>query len=403
MSSTRILLIIPELGMGGAQRSLAKLSAALVKSHDVTVVVFNRNHVVSYPIGGKMISLDVIPGPGILSKTFAFFCRVRKLKRIKKEIGADVSISFLEGADYINILSKRRDKVIISIRGSKLHDETIIGNFAWLRNKVLIPFLYRFADTIVTVNQGIIKELTGSFNLKRSKIVHIPNFYDSFEIRELSEELKSAPLARVYRQRPVFVVSGRLAPEKGIQQMIVVFSKLKISHPDAVLLIIGDGPLLKELLDIATHLGLTCEMSENFISDPDVLFLGNQPNVFKFFKGASAYLMNSSSEGFPNSLVEAMICGVPVISSDCPYGPREILAPEVPYVSPATKPYFCESGVLMPLLNAATDSDAWVSVLTNLISNKDLCANMAVAGRKRASIFNKENIMLQWKRVIAEK
>jgi glycosyltransferase involved in cell wall biosynthesis len=399
MISKKILLIIPELGMGGAQRSLAKLSVALAEFHEVVVVVFNLNHEVAYPVGGKIISLDVVPGPGIFRKIFAFYSRVKILKRIKKEIGAEVSISFLEGADYINILSRTSDKVIISIRGSKLHDETIKRNFSWVRNKLFLPILYRWVDTIVTVNHGIISELRNFFNLKDSPIVAIGNFYNTAEIIHLSEESKSESMARLY-QRPVLVVTGRLAPEKGIKFLILIFKQLKYFNPESVLVIVGNGPLFQELIDTAKSLSLDVEISENFTSKPDVIFLGNQRNVFKYLKDASSYLMNSSSEGFPNSLVEAMVCGVPVISADCPYGPREILAPETPFFSSVTEPYFCENGVLMPVIKNQSDLEAWVTLLTYVLENSDLRTKLAANGRKRASSFNQEQVMSQWLQLI---
>src|SRR6187549_4201625 len=122
MSKKKILLIIPELTMGGAQRSISKLSIEFARHHTVWLVIFNKVDGLAYAHGGELVSLDVVPSGGIPNKIKSFIQRVRRLRKLKKDLGIDVSISFLEGADYINILSKANDKIILSIRGSKRHD-----------------------------------------------------------------------------------------------------------------------------------------------------------------------------------------------------------------------------------------------------------------------------------------
>lgn len=401
MTSKRILLIIPEMGMGGAQRSMAKLSVELAKYHNVILVVFNQDHPVAYPVGGKVVSLDVVPGPGFIGKGFAFLKRIRNLGKIKRENKIEISISFLEGADYINILSRKQDKIIISIRGSKVHDETITGKFSWLRNTIFIPLLYRFADAIVTVNQGIIGELKNVFKLRKIKICSIGNFYDHSQIDALANEPKPPAVAQIYKQRPVLVISGRLAPEKGIKSLLQIFAQVKVIHTHAALVIVGDGPLYHDLLQECSRLKLSVETSEDFRSQPDVIFLGNQSNVFRFLKDATLYLLNSSSEGFPNSLAEAMICGVPVISSDCPYGPREILAPEFPRVSSVSDPFFSKYGILMPVIINQDDLHIWTQTINNLISQKQFLSVLAASAKERVTVFNKENIMRHWNELIS--
>ena len=181
MRPKRILLIIPEMSMGGAQRSLSKLSIELAKQHWVGLVIFNRNDRVAYEHGGELISLNVIPPDSLFGTLKAFFQRVSRLRKLKKELVIDVSISFLEGADYINILSQRTDKIVLSVCGSKIHDENMEGNWRWLRLNLLMPWLYRKADTVVTVNQGIAREMRTRFRLSPSKIVTIGNFMTSMK------------------------------------------------------------------------------------------------------------------------------------------------------------------------------------------------------------------------------
>jgi glycosyltransferase involved in cell wall biosynthesis len=401
MTEKRILLIIPELCMGGAQRTLSKLSVELARRHKVWVVIFNKDAGSAYPLGGELLSLEVYGGGNVITKLISFRKRVTRLKKIKEDIRPDVSISFLEGADYINVLSTIGETIVISIRGSKIHDQTIRGNYSWLRTRVLIPLLYRRATLIVTVNNGIREELTNAYHLRKTAVRTIGNFYDISEINALSLESKSDNLAQLYCD-PVLITTGRLAPEKGLKSIIKVFHQLKQTIPTLRLVVVGDGPLLSELRDLCITLGLENEVGLDFKKVPDVLFAANQSNVFKFLNGATLYLMNSSSEGFPNGMAEAMACLVPVAVADCPYGPREILAPDIPYSKKVEHPYSASGGMLMPLINNEADSQVWVLTLKKLLSDKDQLAQLGEKGFERIRAFDQERIMPQWLEVVGE-
>jgi len=399
MGIKRILLIIPEMTMGGAQRSLSKLSLEFARNHRVWLVVFNKNEGVAYSYGGELLSLDVVPGGGLFNKFKSFMQRIMRLRRLKRELGIDVSISFLEGADYINILSKSSDRIVLSIRGSKRYDETIHGRFFWLRHKVLIPWLYCKADLLVTVNHGIAYELRTHYGLNMANIVTIGNFYNIEEITRLSEEPKEENLNRLYADQ-VLITTGRLAPEKGLKKLIYVFHGLKKKFRNIRLVMVGDGPEYQELILIFKQLNLDVQTGPDFDKLPDALLLGNQANVFKFLKGATLYLMNSSSEGFPNGLAEAMICQVPVVSSDCPYGPREILEPEYSFTAPLLKPYMSPNGLLMPIINSDSDIQVWIETLSDILEKKEVSLSLAKKGRERINLFDQELIISQWYKVL---
>ncbi len=399
MSKKKILLIIPEMSMGGAQRSLSKLSLELSRQHQVYLVVFNTHHKIEYTHGGELLSLDVVPGAGILGKLVAFAQRIIRLRKLKIELSIEVAISFLEGADYVNILSRLKENVIISIRGSKRHDETIVGRFHFVRNRILIPWLYKKVKTIVTVNKGIAKELMEHYGLENQQIVTIHNFYDTQEIQSLAAEPKPADVEKLYKH-PVLVTSGRLSPEKGLIALVNVFYGVKKRRPDLKLVMVGDGPSYFELVRLCQQLNLRVETKPDFESMPDVLFLGAQTNVFKYLTGATLYLMNSSSEGFPNGLVEAMICKVPVVSSDCPYGPREILEPDFKFIEPVSAPYASSSGILMPIIRSGADEECWIESIIDLLGKREILFQFAAQANLQSSRFEKRNIMLQWQEIL---
>jgi len=158
-SKKNILLVITNLSFGGAQNSFHKLSNELSKRHNLINVVFSKENIGNYQFSSQLLDLDKGGSSGALSKAHNFLRRIIALKKIKREHKIDVTISFLEGADYVNILSKNKETLILSIRGSKLNDPNIKGFLGWVRIKVLIPVLYKFADHIVVVTKDIKKEI----------------------------------------------------------------------------------------------------------------------------------------------------------------------------------------------------------------------------------------------------
>ena len=399
MNPKKVLLIIPEMSLGGAQRSISKLSTEIALHHRVWLVVFNSKDPVAYEHGGELKSLGIESGPGLLQKLIAFRRRVVRLRRLKRSLKIDVSISFLEGADYINVLSKLNDKIVLGIRGSKFHDETMSGRFRWLRNSILIPWLYAKADVLVTVNGGIARELKTYHRLRKSNILTISNFYNLESIAKLSCEPKGKYVTRLYDD-PVLVTTGRLAPEKGLTRLLHVFHGLKMKLPNLRLIMVGEGPQQEELVSTCRSLNLDVCVGEDFEEPPDVLMLGHRSNVFLFLRGATLYLMNSSSEGFPNGLVEAMICGVPVVSSDCPYGPREILAPEFPFNSSVSEPYYSPNGLLMPIIKTTEDIDRWIAAIHDLLRSKEKLARIAENGLLRITHFDDRQVMTAWNKIL---
>jgi hypothetical protein len=123
----KILMIIPNLGLGGAQRAFHDHSVELSKYYDVTEAVFDLDSENLYPSGNPLVTLGVEGGGSILDKARNFWQRVAQLRLLKRKVRADVCISHLEGADYVNILSKGSEKVVLLIQGSKTYDDNISG------------------------------------------------------------------------------------------------------------------------------------------------------------------------------------------------------------------------------------------------------------------------------------
>lgn len=392
-------MIIPELMTGGAQRSFSQLSRDLSEKHEVHVVIFNKTAPVSYALGGPLHSLGVSKGASVFQKIQCFIKRIRNLRKLKHKIKPDISISFLEGADYVNVLSAVGEKVVISIRGSKVHDLEISGIIGWIRKKMLIPYLYRRVDHIVTVSQNLQQELIHHFNIRPSTISTIHNYYDINEIERLANQpVRSEKLPQVNGR--IVITVGRLHPGKNHKFLISIFPEIREKCPEARLVIVGDGSMRDELLALARSTGLKTyspwhDTSEN---DCSIFFFGEQTNPFVFYRQSHLFVLTSQYEGFPNVLVEAMISRLPVISADCNYGPREILAPDSDsqILSRAQE---SDYGVLMPYAEMSYKKE-WVDMISSVLNDDTRRARYSEKARQRSLAFSKEQILKKWMSLI---
>lgn len=394
-----ILLIIPNFGEGGAQASFSKLSILLSKQYQVYNAVFSDEYPSLYPLGGKVIDLKTPANHSVYKKVKAAYTRYQKLKKLKKSLKIDVSISFLEGANYLNVLSKGREKVLISVRGSSIHDGLISGRQGIFRKKLLIPFFYRRADKVIAVAKALQQEMTDDFGVLPSKISTIPNFYDISYIKRKAAEPLSTAEKTLYVQ-PILLNSGRFHIQKEQQQLISIFKKVREVMP-ARLLLLGKGDLKENIIVHAKSLGLkVMEWSDEKkdSGNADVVFMDYQENPFKFIKSANLFVFPSSWEGFPNALAEAMICGTPVISADCPTGPRELLAPTTDIIYQTAEPEETPYGWLMPLLKNQGAIDQWAQTIVKLLRNPD--PDKVVAAQRRMKEFSKEHIAEKWYQIV---
>jgi glycosyltransferase involved in cell wall biosynthesis len=369
----KVLLIGSELGKGGAERSISLLSHHLSKDYDVTLCIISGRSTKSYyKATDNIVFINPPEAKNIFGKIKAWNYRIREVKALKKRLDISVSISFLEGPDYVNVLTKTKEKVILSMRGSKQFNGEISGFTGFIRKKILIPLLYKRADHIVCVTDSLATEMQKHFAVPWKKLSVINNFYEHDEILKKYSEPLTKEEATLFN-KPVIINSGRLHMQKEQDKLLRVFSAVK-ARTDCRLLIFGDGKLKDDLLLLGKSLGLKmCCWQEEKDNDADVYLMGYHANPFKFYRLSKIFALSSSWEGFPNVLAEAMICGLPVISADCPTGPREIL--RVNALSDCVdEPVRTKIGSLMPMLKTIDENivDAWVEECVYWINKKNV-------------------------------
>ncbi len=179
-------------------------------------------------------------------------------------------------------------------------------------NPFFTRLLYRLADGLIANSDGTKNFLCEEWGLDENKIQVIHNGVDSNEIKILAQD---DSLFEWYNESlPIIITIGRLSPQKNHSCLIRAFSIVRKKHKSR-LVIIGEGPLRKSFERLARSVGVA----------QHIWFAGYQDNPYKFLARSSLFVLPSRWEGFPNVLLEAMLCKVTVISTDVDFGPREII------------------------------------------------------------------------------
>lgn len=404
----RVLMLITELQMGGAAKVVREVSAMLANRFEVHEAVFNAAEGVDFPGIAPPHSLDVQGGGGSVRKGANVLRRIARTRRLKRSLGIDVSISHLEGAHIVDSLSRGREKIVLCIHGSMLRDHEDRGWRERVRRHWAAPWIYGRADRIVTVSRDIASQMR-SLGIPAAKLMTINNSFDLDAITKRSREPLGADEQQLFGSGPVLITAGRLAAQKNQGPLLEIFAQVREKRP-ARLLILGDGELRSELVARAEALGLrvfTAWSGEPLTVDHDVYFLGVRSNPFNLIARSDLFLLPSSWEGFPLALCEAMICGTPVVSTDCITGPREILAPETEMpAEPIVSAEPARFGMLMPVLHEkqtlAEAQRVWTETILQLLDDAPARSRLSGAAARRMQDFSREKIAAQWLALVEE-
>lgn len=178
---------------------------------------------------------------------------------------------------------------------------------------ILMRQWYPRADAIVAVSDGVAADLSRLARLPRSRIATIFNSLDVNRIRKLA----SAQITDDWFSAgapPVLLAVGRLAPQKDFPNLLKAFARVRL-RCGVHLLILGEGPERGRLEGLAADLGIAAH----------VRMPGAVLNPFSYMARARLFVLSSAWEGLPTVLMEALACGCPIVSTDCPSGPNEIL------------------------------------------------------------------------------
>lgn len=403
----KILILVESLKVGGGSERFAATLGTQLHEHGYHVsylTLMDENP--KYDFKGQYYTLnmdDIYANylkPGFyLKRGFNLLRYSPKIKKICEELNIDIIISVSEIANFYAVLSRWlfRNKVHI-ISTQHMNPEIFLDSPLQYR---LMKFFYQRADEVVCVSREVERILNQYYDLNNTQTIYnMMDIEDNIKssLDDLPDQYKDLFTGQNFFN---FINIGRLNQQKGQWFLIRSFRRVVDEYENARLFILGDGPLKKKLEALIDELDLT----------GNVFLLGGQENVFPFLKKSNCFVFSSLWEGLPLTLIEALSMNLPIISTDCKTGPREVLCPELDLDENIDYPYLGNHAILtktfpnkllfknlqeVPLDETGqTLSDMMIKV----IEDADLRENYS-HGRQRSETFSYKKIIKKWDELI---
>ncbi|WP_295586971.1 glycosyltransferase [uncultured Lamprocystis sp.] len=311
MYGTPLAIFLPSLAGGGAERMMLNLAQGAVAAGvavDLVVGQAAGPYLALVPPGCTLVDLGAARVLGALPGLVRYLRRRRPRALLAAMDHANMV------ALWARVLARVPTRVCVSVRSNlsqeAAHSPFLAGRWMpWLARA-----FYPRADAVIAVSQGVADDLDRLLGVGRARILVIPNPVVTPELAALA----TAPADHPWLQpgtAPVILAAGRLAPQKDYPTLIRAFAALSAGR-DLRLIILGEGPERTALESLIQQLGLADRVS----------LPGFRDNPFAYMSRARLFVLSSAWEGLPGVLIQAMACGTPVVSTDCPSGPREVLA-----------------------------------------------------------------------------
>lgn len=364
-SQPRLTLVIYKMSGGGAQRVLSIIANHFAeKGWAITLMTFDDG---SQPSFYKLHpSIQCVPlsisrqQPNALSTLLMYLLRPIILRSAIRKNKPDVVISFIDLANILTLVATvgLRIPVIISERVNPAFHS--IGCF-W---SVLRKMVYRWAACLVVQTRDVPPFFSTAIQ-KKINVIPNPVLLPVRNEQNLDKD----------GSKKILLAMGRLVDQKGFDLLIKAFAKLKSKFPEWQINIWGEGEKKTYLENLCKELSL----------QKKVIFKGMNQDNYTVMKQADIFVLSSRYEGFPNVLAEAMACGLPVISFDCPSGPSEMIVDE-------------KNGLLISKIN----DEELAKGIQRLMIDESLAKQLGKEAKKVTDTFSMKKIMNLWEKVILE-
>ena len=372
----KVIFIVKQLSHGGVQRVLYDVVAGLDKKvFDCTILTFYPDKHACVPTGVKTISLDnSIDGNSSVWKALITIWNLRRT--IDGIDSSAVLVPFLARPTtaYVVISQIGRKRKII---GSYHTAERPYMEFNYKTRakrfveSLMLKLATRGCEKVVVHSIGIQNDLIHYYSATDDKITIIPNPVDLRRIALSSREIVSVPCD--ISGKIIFCCIGRISPEKNHELLIAAVKRLQTKLENFLIIIAGGGGRYKVI---------ECLIHQEQV-DKVVKMVGVLDNPFSLMAASRALVLTSHYDAYPMVLKEAMACGTPVISVDCPYGPMDILGGG-------------QYGMLVPPDNP----DSLAEAMYKMAVDECMAKKYALRGLSRAREHSYSDIIKQWDKVL---
>ncbi|MFC1509549.1 glycosyltransferase [Candidatus Omnitrophota bacterium] len=375
----KILFLATIYEHGGLSNLIRTLLDNFNREGNDIVFLVERLDTKHYPLRDdiKFINLDVKPAKGGFRKLIHIFKYLYRLRKSIIHVNPDVIIGFGFPVNCLYLFSflwplKNRPKVIFGgyteMIFIKQKARTIKEAVFKVIYRTVMFFLYHRADAIVCVSRSLASHIEKFFLMDKSKIKVVPSPVNIKKIQVCSQEEIDGHKDNL----PWIGTVSRLSAEKGVNYLIEAFSQL-VKKIDSRLIIIGDGKERSNLERMASDLGIRNRVD----------FLGWMSNPYNYLKKMEVFVLSSLWEGFPQVIIESMVCGVPVVATRSVGGIEEAIRDEV-------------DGILVPSkdVNALSDS------IYRLLKDRELRDRLVREASKKIDRFDSCKITKEYESVI---
>ena len=337
-----IVLVVSSLRMGGAEKVASFLANALVNEYRIVLALWSKNEQF-YALDSRVQVREIVSKRrGILGN----FEKIKALAKLFREEQAKLVISFIHQTNVLAIFASAKRIPIIATEHSIY--TSLSGVWSYLRKIV-----YPYASCVTTLTH---RDLRHYVFLNNVRVMPNPISVEQNDLQD-------------YRAfKPYVLSAGRMIKTKHFDELLSAFKIFSKQHKEFSLLLAGDGSEKEKLEKQASDLGIK------------VVFLGRLENLYNAYSDAEFFALASHKEGLSNVLIEALMCKIPVVSYDCPYGPSEIIE---------------DNGYLVELGNVESLADHFEKVLEN---REFLVKNTSKINAR----FSEAVVLKKWRALIEE-